>query len=113
MAALTVLQACAFATGAKFTAIAFAVLGNAFADFEFAIAIGMSTNLFSHDLIPPTWEEAVLMPLRGRKLELSRSHCLAPIHNASGFCDKSLSQLVGLKAPLLCRSVCKSILIRN
>jgi hypothetical protein len=68
MAALTLLQACAFATGTKFTAIVFAVLGNAFADFDFAIAIGMSTTLFSHDSIPPMWGGAVLMPLRGEKI---------------------------------------------
>ena len=75
MAALTLLQACTFATGTKFTAIVFAVLGNAFADFDFAIAIGMSTTLFSHDSIPPMWGRAVLMPLRGEKIRAVRSHC--------------------------------------
>jgi hypothetical protein len=75
MAALTVLQACAFAVGAKFTAIVFAVLGNALGDFDLAIAIGMSTNLLSHDLIPPLWERGSSHATpRGKKVELYRTH---------------------------------------
>jgi hypothetical protein len=89
MAALTVLQACAFTTGAKFTAVVFALLGNALADFDFAIAIRMSTNLFSHDLIPPIWGRGSSHATPAKNWGCT-GLLVAPIHNACGFCDKSL-----------------------
>lgn len=56
MAALAVLQAGTFATGAELTAIVFSIFGDGSARFNFANASGMSTKFFSHDRLPPVGE---------------------------------------------------------
>ena len=63
MAALAVLQAGTFATGAELTAIVFSIFGDGSARFNFANASGMSTKFFSHDRFLLSAKEAVIVPV--------------------------------------------------